>query len=203
VRACRYAAGVQRTKRIPDDAELVVRPVRRSAVLGQLPTIAMFAVTVAIAGFGVVATGTPVGVWGVVGALCLLGLVLEVLGVRSEVALGPALAADDEHVWVRIGGFLTPAAVRLDWAEVNGIALRSWRGRRKATARYLTFDLAKPVADDLAGSLDGTQDRRMRRLATTFGSPIAISERHKDTTLDQTVRGLRGLAPDGVRITTA
>ncbi|MCT2583218.1 hypothetical protein [Actinophytocola gossypii] len=194
---------MQRTRKIPDDAELVVNPVRRSAVLGQLPTIVMFAVTVVIAGFGVVATGTPLGVWGVVGALCLLGLVLEVLGVRSEVALGPALAADDKHVWVRIGGFLTPSSVRLDWAEVNGIALRTWQGRRRATARYLTFDLTRTVADDLAGSLDGTQDRRMRRLATTFGSPIAISERHKDTTLDQAVRRLRDLAPDGVRFSTA
>ena len=194
---------MQRTREIPDDVKLVVKPVRRSAVLGQLPTIVMFAATTVIAGFGVVATGTPVGVWGVVGALCLLGLVLEVLGVRSEVALGPTLAADTEHVWVRIGGFLTPASVRLDWAEINGIALRTWHGRRNATARYLTFDLAKPVADDLAGSLDGTQDRRMRRLANTFGSPIALSERHKDTTLDQTLRDLRALAPDGVRISTA
>lgn len=192
---------MQRTSRIPDDVTLVVRPERRAAVRGQLLTLSMFTVTTIIAAFGVVATGTPIGVWGVVGALCLLGLVLEVLGLRSEIAFGPALAADDEHVWVRTGGFLRPLSVRLDWPEINGIALHTWHGRRNATARYLTFDLPEPVRDALAGALDGTQDRRMRRLAITFGSPIAISEQYKDITLDQAVRDLRTLAPPDVRFT--
>jgi hypothetical protein len=192
---------VQRTSRVPDDATLVVRPNRRAAVRGQLLTLSMFAVTVVVAAFGVAATGTPVGVWGVVGLLCLAGWVLEVLGLRSEVALGPSLAADGEHVWVRTGGFLRPTSVRLDWSEVKGIALRTWRGRRASTARYLTFDLAEPVRQALAGALDGTQDRRMHRLAKGFGSPLAISEQYKDRSLDEIVRGLRALAPDEVRFT--
>lgn len=192
---------MQRTTRIPDDATLVIRPNRRSAVRGQLLTISMFTVTTVIAGFGVAATGTLFGVWGAVGALCLLGWVLEVLGLRSEVTFGPALAADGEHVWVRTGGLLKPTSVRLDWTEINGITLHIWHGRRGATARYLTFDLAESVRDELRGALDGVQDRRMRRLATTFGSPLAISEQHKETSLDETLRGLRALAPDGVRFT--
>jgi hypothetical protein len=79
--------------------------------------------------------------------------------------------------------------------------LRTWQGRRNSTARYLTFDLTEPIRDQLAGSLDGAQDRRMRRLATTFGSPIAISEKHKEISLDDAVHDLRRLAPDGVRFT--
>jgi hypothetical protein len=180
---------------------MVVRPERRSATRGQLPTLVMFGVTTAIAVFGVVATGTVFGVWGVIGLLCLLGCVLELLGLRSEVAFGPALAADDEHVWVRTGGLFTPASVRLDWSEIKGIALHTWHGRRKSTARYLTFDLVEPVKKDLSGALDGAQDRRMRRLAITFGSPIAISEQYKDLTLDEAMRALRKLAPEGVRFT--
>lgn len=197
----RYAAAVQRTTRIPDDLTLVVRPERRAATRGQLPTLAMFAVTTVVAGFGVAATGTVLGVWGVVGVLCLLGCVLELLGLRSEVAFGPALAADDEHVWVRTGGFLQPASVRLGWSEINGIVLYTWHGRRRATARYLTFDLVEPVSKELDGALNGAQDRRMRRLAITFGSPIAISEKYKDITLDETMRGLRDLAGEHVRFT--
>ncbi|GAB3442425.1 hypothetical protein [Actinophytocola sediminis] len=192
---------MQRTTRIPEDRTLVVRPERRAAIRGQLPTLVMFAVTTVIAVLGMVATGTAFGVWGVIGALCLLGCVLEVLGLRSEIAFGPALAADDTHVWVRTGGFLRPASVRLDWSEIKGIALTTWHGRRKSTARYLTFDLPEQVRTELAGSLDGAQDRRMRRLAITFGSPIAISEQYKDITLDETVRDLRALAGDGVRFT--
>ena len=46
-------------------------------------------------------------------------------------------------------------------------------------------------------------DRNTRRLAATFGSPLAISEQHKATSLDEAVRGLRELAPDGVRFTNA
>ena len=190
---------MQRTTRIPDDATLVIRPVRNSAVRAQMLTLTMFAVTTVVAGFGVAATGTLFGVWGVIGILCLTGWVLEVLGLRSEVMFGPAFAADDEHVWVRTGGLLTPASVRLDWSEINSIALHTWHGRRGATARYLTFDLAESIRGELAGALDGSQDRRMRRLATTFGAPLAISEQHKDTTLDDAVRALRKLAPDDVR----
>ncbi|OLF19564.1 hypothetical protein [Actinophytocola xanthii] len=192
---------MQRTSRVPDDATLVVRTDRRSAVRGQLLTLSMFAVTVLVAAFGVAATGTPLGVWGVVGVLCLAGWVLEVLSLRSEVALGPALAADDEHLWVRTGGFLRPTSVRLDWPEVRGIALHTWHGRRTSTARYLTFDLVEPVREALAGALDGAQDRRMRRLASGFGSPLAISEQYKDTSLDEVIRGLRPLAPERVRFT--
>jgi hypothetical protein len=192
---------VQRTGRVPDDVTLVVRPNRRSAVRGQLLTISMFAVTVVVAAFGVAATGTAFGVWGVIGLLCLTGWVLEVLGLRSEIALGPALAADGEHLWVRTGGFLRPTAVRLGWSEVKGVALRTWHGRRASSARYLTFDLVEPVRRALEGALDDAQDRRMRRLATGFGSPIAISEQYKDSSLDEVVRGLRALAPNEVRFT--
>lgn len=189
-----------RTNRLPEDATLVVRPDRRSTVLRQLPTITMFVVTTAVAAMGVAVTGS-FGVWGVVGLLCLTGWVLEVLGLRADVMFGPVLAADDEHVWVRTGGTFRPASVCLDWSEVNAIAIRTWHGRRNASTRYLTFDLVEPVREALAGALDGTQDRRMRRLALTFGSPIAISEQRKDTSLDEVIRGLRKLAPEGVRFT--
>lgn len=177
-----------------------MRPSRGSAVREQLPSIVVFALTTVAAGFGVAAAG--IGVWLVIGLLCALGVVLELLILRSEIALGPALAADAEHVWVRVGGFLRPVSVRLDWAEVTEVGLRTWRGRRNATARYLTLLVTDEAGARLDGELAGVLDRRMRRLATTFGSPLAISEKHKAETLDGTVRALRDLAPDGVRFTS-
>jgi hypothetical protein len=163
----------------------------------QLPSIAVFTLTAVAAGFGVAETGTAFGVWMVIGLLCVLGVVVELLIVRSEIALGPALAADADHVWVRVGGFLRPESVRLEWAEITGVGLRTWHGRRHASARYLTITTTDAANAELAGLLD----RRARRLAATFGAPLAISEQHKATSLDETVRGLRELAPDGVRFT--
>ncbi|WP_422653099.1 hypothetical protein [Actinophytocola sp.] len=192
---------MQRATRIPDDVKLVVRPSRGAAVREQWPTIAVFALTAVAAGFGVAATGTVLGVWAAVGLLCALGVVLELLILRSEIALGPALAADVDHVWVRVGGFLRPASVRLEWAEITTVALRTWHGRRSATARYLTILVTEPAKATLDGELAGVPDRRMRRLAGAFGSPLAISAKHKSETLDETVRGLRALAPDAVRFT--
>jgi len=189
---------VQRASRIPDDVALVLRPNPRTALRERAPSIAVFVLTVAVAALGVVATGTVFGVWLVVGLLCVAGLLVELLILRSDVGLGPSFAADAEHVWVRVGGFQRPTSVRLGWDEITGIALRTWRGRRGATARYLTVKVTEPLRPEL----DRLVDRRLRRLADMFGSPLAISERHKTTSLDDAVRGLRGLAPDGVRFTS-
>ncbi|MPZ82270.1 MAG: hypothetical protein GEV28_18470 [Actinophytocola sp.] len=193
---------MQRATRLPDDTKLVVHPNRGSAVREQLPSTVVFALTTVAAGFGVAATGA-FGGWLVIGVLCAFGVVLELLVLRSEIALGPALAADAEHVWVRVGGFLRPASMRLDWAEITTVGLRTWQGRRNATARYLTILVTDEAKATLDGELAGVLDRRMRRLATTFGSPLAISAKHKAETLDDTVRGLGALAPDGVRFTSA
>jgi len=148
------------------------------------------------AGFGMAATGTLFGGWAVVGLVCVLGVALELLVVRS--GLEPVLAADADHVWVRIGGFPRPESVRLDWSEVTEVGLRSWQGRRRASARYLTLVATEPALAELARV---PIRRRLRRLAAEFGSPLAISGRHKSPSLDETVRGLRALAPDGVRFT--
>jgi hypothetical protein len=188
---------VERTSRIPADVKVVVQPRRTGVLREQLPSIVVFTLTAVAAGFGVVATGTAFGVWMVIGLLCVAAVVVELLIVRSDAALGPALAADTDHVWVRIGGFLTPRSVRLEWPEITGIGLRSWQGRRRATARYLTIT----VTDTARGTLEDLLDRNGRRLAATFGSPLAISGQHKATSLDSAIRGLRDLAPDGVRFT--
>lgn len=192
---------MQRTSRVPDDVDLVLRPDRRAAIRGQLTWLSIFAVTAVVAGAGAVVSGRLLGVWGIIALLCLTGWLLEVLGLRSEVMFGPVLAADREHLWVRTGGLWRPASVRLDWAEVNAVALHTWHGRREASARYLTFDFTEPVRAELDGVLDSTQDRRMRRLAMTFGSPLAVAEQYKELTLDEVVRGLRALAPSAVRFT--
>ncbi len=188
---------MERASRIPADVKVVLQPSRPGAVREQLPSIAVFTLTAVAAGFGVAATGTAFGVWLVIGLLCVAGVVVELLILRSDIALGPALAADTDHVWVRVGGFLRPESVRLEWSEVTRIALHTWRGRRRASARYLTLDVTDPTRAALAGLLS----RKLRRLTATFGSPLAFSEQHKSTSLDETVRGLRALAPDGVRFT--
>jgi hypothetical protein len=127
---------VQRGSRLPADVEVLVRPASAGILREQLPPILLFTLLTAIAGYlGIVTSGTESGVWLGVGLLCVVGVVVQLLVVRSLVALGPALAADADHVWVRTGGFLRPRSVRLDWAEITGIGLRTWRGRRRATAR--------------------------------------------------------------------
>jgi hypothetical protein len=159
-------------------------------------TIAIFAFTVVIAGIGVGTTASPV--WLVVGSLCLAGVVLELLLVRAQAGFGPLLAADRDHVWVRAGGFLSPHSVRLDWAEVTAVTLHLWRGRRNATARYLSFDLTDETIDELTA--DPQLAGRARRLTRVFGSPLAVSEQRAHV-LDQVLRDLRDLAPDGVHFT--
>lgn len=172
---------------------------RDRAVREHVPTIAVFAFTAVVAGFGVAATGTALGVWGVVALLCLLGVVLELLVLRSQVGFGPLLAADDEHLWVRAGGFLAPRVVRVAWAEVTAVTLHLWRGRRNATARYLTVDLTDDATAELTA--DRWLSRRARRLTSTFGAPLALAEPAKAHFLDDAVRQLRSLAPDDVRVT--
>lgn len=185
---------MQRAVRLPDDAPLVLPADRRRAVREHVPTIAIFLVTVVIAGLGVGATGSPV--WGVVGALCLAGLVLEVLLVRAQLRFGPLLCADREHVWVRAGGFLAPRSVRVDWAEVTAVTLHQWRGRRGATARYLSFDLSDEAMALLTA--DPRLASRARRLTRVFGAPLAVAEQRAGV-LDEALRRLRDLAPEGVR----
>lgn len=188
---------MERASRIPADVKVVVHPRKTGVLREQLPSIAVFTLTAVAAGFGVAATGTAFGVWLVIGLLCAAAVVLELLIVRSDAALGPALAADADHVWVRVGGFLAARSVRLEWPEITAIGLRSWQGRRRATARYLTITVTDAARRELAGLLD----RNARRLAATFGSPLAISGKHKATSLDEAVRGLRDLAPSEVRFT--
>ncbi|WP_133904968.1 hypothetical protein [Actinophytocola oryzae] len=187
---------MQRTVRLPVDTKLVL-PVRAGHVVREhAPTVGVFLITTVLAGIGVGITGSVV--WVVVGLLCLAGVVLEVLLVRAQAGFGPLLAADSDHVWVRAGGFLSPQAVRLDWAEVTVVTLHLWHGRRKATARYLSFDLTDEAAAELVA--DSRLASRARRLTRVFGSPLAVAEQGAPV-LDRVLRELRDLAPDGVRFT--
>jgi hypothetical protein len=187
---------VQRAARIPDDAKLVVSAESRHALREHGTTMAIFFVTGVVAGLGVAATGSVV--WLVIGLLCLGGVVLEALLVRAQAAFGPLLAADDEHVWVRAGGFTSPRSVRLDWTEITAVTLHLWHGRRGATARYLSFDLTDEATAALEA--DPKLATRARRLTHTFGSPLAVAEQ-KARVLDDALRTLRELAPEDVRFT--
>jgi hypothetical protein len=189
-------ADVRREARIPDDVRLVVPAETRHAVGEHGAPIAVFVGTTAVAGLGVATTGSVV--WLVIGSLCLAGVVLELLLVRAQVSFGPLLAADDEHVWVRAGGFTRPRSVRLAWPEVTVVTLHLWHGRRSATARYLSFDLTDEASTALAA--DPRLARRARRLTRTFGSPLAVAEQ-KARVLDDALRLLRDLAPEDVRFT--
>jgi hypothetical protein len=185
---------VERASRIPADTKVVVRADRVDVLVRQLPSTAVFALTAVGAGFGFFAAGSAV--WLGIGVLCVAGVVGELLAIRSEIGLGPAFAADADHVWVRVGGFLRPLAVRLDWPEVTGIGLRTWEGeRRNASARFLTVQ----VTDDTRAELAALLGRRLRGLTSTLGAPLAISDQRKATTLDEAFHGLRGLAPDVVQ----
>lgn len=187
---------MQRAGRIPDDAKLVVAARSRQALREHGATIAIFFATTVVAGIGVAATASVV--WVVIGLLCLAGVVLELLLIRAQVRFGPLLAADDEHVWVRAGGFTSPRSVRLDWPEVTAVTLHLWHGRRGATARYLSFDLTDVAAAALEA--DPLLAKRARRLTSTFGSPLAVAEQ-KARILDDALRVLRDLAPEDVRFT--
>jgi hypothetical protein len=160
------------------------------------PTIAIFVLTTVLAGVGVATTGSVV--WVVIGSLCFAGVVLELLLVRAQAGFGPLLAADGDHVWVRAGGFLAPRSVRLDWSEVTAVTLHLWRGRRNASARYLAFDLTDEAAAELTA--EPRLAARARRLARLFGAPLAVAEQRSHV-LDQVLRDLRDLAPEGVRFT--
>jgi len=184
---------VRRTARLPEDTKLVL-PVRTGQTVREHAlTIAIFALTAALAGVGVATTGSVV--WLVVGSLCLAGVVLEVQLVRAQAWFGPLLAADSDHLWVRAGGFLSPRSVRLDWAEVTSVTLHRWRGRRKETARYLSFDLTDEATAGLTA--DPRLASRAGRLTRVFGSPLSIAEQ-KGLLLDSVLRELRDLAPDGI-----
>jgi len=187
---------VQRVTRIPDDVKLVVPAQARHAVREHAPAVAIFGVTSVVAGLGVATTGSVV--WLVIGLLCLAGAGLELLLIRAQAAFGPVLAADDEHVWVRAGGFAGPRSVRLDWPEVTVVTLHLWHGRRNATARYLSFDLTDEGTAALEA--DARLARRARRLTRTFGSPLALAEQQARV-LDEAVQVLRALAPQDVRFT--
>jgi hypothetical protein len=191
---------VEQATRIPDDLGLVIQPDQRSVTRSAVPMIIVFAFSALVALYGASVT-TWFGVWSIVALLCLAGVVMDLLTLRSETSFGPAFAADGDHVWLRAGGFLRPVSVRLDWAEVTAITLHTWHGRRDATARYLLFKVTDEVGPELKGALDGTLDRHMRRLAKTFGAPLAIAEKHKTATLDEAYRELRELAPSSVKFT--
>ncbi len=181
---------------LPDDAKLVVPADSRHALREHGVTIVIFAATVLVAAFGVAVTGSVV--WLVIGLLCLVGVGMELLMVRAQTRFGPLLAADETHVWVRAGGFLSPRSVQLEWTEVTGVTLHLWHGRRNATARYLTFDLTDEATEALAA--DPRLAKRASRLTRTFGSPLAVAEQ-KTRVLDETLRVLRELAPADVRFT--
>jgi hypothetical protein len=187
---------VQRTARLPDDTKLVL-PVRASQALREHGlTIAIFVITTVLAGIGIGVTGATV--WAVIGALCLVGLVLELLLVRAQVGFGPLLAADGDHVWLRAGGFLSPRSVRLDWPEITAVTLHQWRGRRGSEARYVSFELTDEAMTALTA--DPRLAGRARRLTRAFGSPAAVAE-PRPRALDEVLHELRGLAPEHVRFT--
>jgi hypothetical protein len=187
---------VQRAARLPDDVALVVPAQVNHAVREHAPTIVIFAITTAIAVFGLVASGSVV--WAVIGVLCLGGVVFELMLIRSRAGFGPLLAADDAHVWVRAGGLLSPRSVQLAWSDVTTVTLHLWHGRRNTTARYLSFDLTDEA---MAAILtDPALAKRAERLTRTFGSPLAMAEQ-RARFLDDAVRGLRDLAPADVRFT--
>lgn len=189
---------MERGARIPADVKVVVRPASAGVLREQLPSIVLFVLGIGTAAYlGVQTSGAESGLWLGIGLLCMFGVVMQLLFLRSVIALGPALAADADHVWVRARGFLHSRSVRLDWAEVTSIGLRTWRGRRQATARYLTIT----PTDDATAVLARVHEQHTRRLTVMFGAPLAVSEQHKATGLDETIRGLRALAPDSVRFT--
>jgi hypothetical protein len=176
--------------------KVVVPPARAGVLRDQVPPLAVITLTLVAAGFGLAATGAVA--WLIVGAVCLVGVGLLLLSMRSELALGPAFAADADHVWVRLGGFFSPRSVRLDWPEITGIGLRDWQGqRRSAQARFLTVQLT----GEALAALSRMPGLRPRKVSDALGAPLAISDQRKAISLDEAFRGLRALAPDGVRFT--
>lgn len=173
-------------------------PDRRRGIRERALSMSTFVLLLVFSLIGVAVTGDVTGFWGVVFLVCLIGLGVEFLMVRSQIALGPSLAADTEHVWIRNGGVLHPRSVRLAWTEISTVTLVIWHGRRDTVAHYLTFALTDDAAEELP--THPRLAKHARRLDSLFNAAFAISDHLKTVRLEEVVRTMREeLAPDTVQ----
>jgi len=186
---------MQRESRVPTDADVVVSPDPRLGFRQRAFSLTMVALLILFSIVGAVGSGSAF--WIVFGAVCLLGAGVELLVLRSQVWLGPSLAADRDHVWVRFGGGLRPDVVQLAWSEISDVSMVSWNGRRGALAHCLTFTLT----DDARAELPDhpALARHARGLTKVFGAEFAISDNLKSVWLGEPFRAMEILAPTVVK----
>jgi hypothetical protein len=188
---------MQRESRVPPDADVVVRPEPRLGFRQRGFSLALFVFLILFSVAGGVVSGSLF--WFGFAAVCVVGVGIEMLVLRSQVWLGPSLAADREHVWVRFGGVLRPDVVRLAWSEISDVSVVSWHGRRGALAHCLTFTLT----DDARAELPEhpVLARHAKGLQKVFGAEFAISDNLKSVWLGEPFRAMEVLAPAAVKFT--
>ncbi|MBC6457126.1 hypothetical protein [Actinomadura sp. HBU206391] len=115
------------TDRVPDSAPLVARPRvgRLTAIFG--PHIAFYGLwavgAVVLSLLWLDTLGRVIAI-GIFAQLSFYNMLLYVHLLRMSAFSGPYLAADENWVWLRVGGFRKPRVVVLPWAAIEHVELR-------------------------------------------------------------------------------
>jgi hypothetical protein len=115
------------TDHVPEGAPLVVRP--RVGLLAAifLPSIVFWGLLAPAVVVLSLLFLDPVGMVlaiGIVAQLSLYNMLLHVHMLRMTAFSGPYLAADENRVWLRVGGFRRPRVVVLPWTVIKHVELR-------------------------------------------------------------------------------
>lgn len=183
---------------MPRQAVLMVNPLRAAAARRTLfPAIpcVLLATMLVLSGFTMMSN---LGLPGLL--LCVIGLggyaiaALGVLAWRGETMLGPSLAADEDGVWVRLGGMLRPKIAYLPWSEVSAVRCDTWAAPTGRTIPFVCFD-----ADDAAETAlrDPGLVKTTRKAVELFGTPFVVSDRNKDVSMADLVERIKPLAKAG------
>ena len=128
--------------------------------------------------------------WAILG--CILLVIAMCLFAYLRYGGKPVLAADAEHIWIRIGN---ADFVGIGWGELEGLRTTS-----RGVHAFLLWD-CPAAADELATKPRLWKATRASR--TTFDTPFLVSFTGKDRDRRQTVAALKEVAPNGTRFTTA
>lgn len=182
----------------PHDAPLIVRPDpgwhrnRNLPVIIASVIVGIAAIVIAIVVAGRDARAVVVGVTVLIAALCLVLAGFGAFAWRSAAGLGPNLVANDDGLWIRLGGAARPKLVRLQWSEVSRIELTEWKAPNGKAVEYLTID-APQVAKMVRAQPDLARATQPAKVA--FGTPFALTGKGKDTDVADMLAGLREIAP--------
>jgi hypothetical protein len=105
-------------------------------------------------------------------------LLLHAYMLRVTLFSGPYLAADQDQVWVRLGGFRRPRVAVLPWSAVQDVRLHK-QSPSIVQVRYVCL-YAPSLADEMTAHRDRGIARWARALQHATGTPFAVNIRHAD-----------------------